>query len=225
VRVARLLALERVRTSIATDLHDDIGASLSRTAILAEVVRRDVAPLTPGAAEMLDRIARSAREVVDGMSDVVWSLDPERDELGEVVARVRAFASEVLSPRGVGFSVVAPTDAATLATKLGAGPRRQAYLVMKEAVSNVARHARARSASISIGLKDGSIEAIVSDDGCGFPTGSASAVPTLGGNGLRNMKGRASRCRGTLDVDSAPGRGTTITLRIPIGRPGAGEYA
>jgi signal transduction histidine kinase/ligand-binding sensor domain-containing protein len=225
VRVARLLALERVRTSIATDLHDDIGASLSRTAILAEVVRRDVAPSNPGAAEMLDRIARSAREVVDSMSDVVWSLDPERDELGEVVARVRAFASEVLSPRGVGFSVVAPTDAATLATKLGAGPRRQAYLVMKEAVSNVARHARARSASISIGLKDGSIEAIVSDDGCGFPTGSASAVPTLGGNGLRNMKGRASRCRGTLDVDSAPGRGTTITLRIPIGRPGAGEYA
>ena len=215
VRVARLLALERVRTGIATDLHDDIGASLSRTAILAEVVRRDVAPSNPKAAEMLDRIARSAREVVDGMSDVVWSLDPERDELSELVTRVRAFASEVLPPRGVAFSLVAPTDAATLATKLPAGPRRQAYLVMKEALSNLARHARAHSASISLALEDRSIVAMVSDDGCGFPAGAVRVEPTLGGNGLRNMKGRASRCRGTLDVDSAPGRGTTVTLRIP----------
>jgi len=225
VRVARLLALERVRTNIATDLHDDIGASLSRTAILAEVVRRDVAPSNPAAAETLDRIARSAREVVDGMSDVVWALDPERDDLGELVARVRAFASEVLPPSGVAFSVVAPTDAATLATKVGAEPRRHAYLVVKEALSNIARHAEARSASISLGLRDGAIEAIVSDDGRGFHPAPAGAAPTLGGNGLRNMRGRASRCRGTLDVDSTPELGTTITLRIPVGRRGGGGYA
>lgn len=224
-RVARLLALERVRTNIATDLHDDIGASLSRTAILAEVVRRDIAPSNPAAAETLDRIARSAREVVDGMSDVVWSLDPERDELGQVVARIRAFASEVLPPRGIAFTIEAPADAATLGTKLGAEPRRQVWLVVKEALSNVARHAQARNASVSIATKDGSIEAIVTDDGRGFAIGTAGVVPTMGGNGLRNMKGRAARCRGTLDVRSSPEGGTTITLRIPIGRPGAGGYA
>jgi signal transduction histidine kinase/ligand-binding sensor domain-containing protein len=218
-RVAHLVALERVRTHIATDLHDDIGASLSRTAILAEVVQRDVAPTNPAAAARLDQIARSAREVVDGMADVVWSLDPAKDELGELVARVRAFASEVLPPSGVAFSVEGPSDLAALATKLGAEPRRQAYLVIKEAVLNVARHARARSGSISIALKDGSIEAVVSDDGRGFSVDSAGAWRAFGGNGLRNMKARASRRGGTFELDSEPGRGTTIAIRIPLEHP------
>jgi signal transduction histidine kinase len=220
-RVAHLVALERVRTHIATDLHDDIGASLSRTAILAEVVQRDVGPLNPAAAERLDQIARSAREVVDGMADVVWSLDPAKDEFGELVARVRAFASEVLPPGGVAFSVEGPSDCATLATKLGAESRRQAYLVIKEAVLNVARHAKARSASIVIALQDGSIEAVVSDDGHGFSLESAGAWRAFGGNGLRNMKARASRRGGTFKLDAEPGRGTTIAIRIPIDSPSA----
>lgn len=224
-RVAHLVALERVRTNIATDLHDDIGASLSRTAILAEVVRRDVATSNPLAAERLGQIARSAREVVDGMADVVWSLDPEKDDFGELVARIRAFGSEVLPARGVAFSVAGPGDPATLAVKLGAEPRRQAYLVIKEAILNVARHAQARSASVAFGLEGGSIEAVVSDDGRGFSPESAGASRAFGGNGLRNMRARASRCRGTLRLDSKPGGGTTITLRIPIQGPGAGGNA
>jgi signal transduction histidine kinase len=217
-RVAQLVALERVRTHIATDLHDDIGASLSRTAILAEVVQRDVVPTNPATAERLEQIARSAREVVDAMADVVWSLDPAKDELGELVARVRAFASEVLPPSGVAFSVDGPTDAAMLARKLGAEPRRQAYLVIKEAVLNVARHARARSGTISIALKDGSIEAVVSDDGRGFSVDAAGAWRAFGGNGLRNMRARASRRGGTFKLDSQEGRGTTIAIRIPLER-------
>jgi len=217
VRLTRLLALERVRTDIATDLHDDIGASLSRTAILAEVVRRDVATANPTAAERLDQIARSAREVVDGMADVVWSLDPGSDEFGELVARVRAFASAVLPASGVAFSVDGPDAAATLAAKVGAEPRRQVYLVIKEAISNVARHAHAKNASISLALAAGTIEVRVSDDGRGFSAGAAGASPSFGGNGLRNMKARVSRCHGVFELDSRPGHGTRIALRVPIG--------
>jgi signal transduction histidine kinase len=215
-RVVRLIALERVRTDIATDLHDDIGASLSRTAILAEVVRRDVLLASPAAADRLEQIARSAREVVDGMADVVWSLDPDRDELAALVARVRAFASEMLPASGVAFTLDAPVDAATLATTVAAEPRRQAYLVVKEAISNVARHAQATSASISMRLAHGFIEAVVADDGRGFSVESAEASRAFGGNGLRNMKARAARCHGAVTLDSAPGRGTRIALRIPL---------
>jgi signal transduction histidine kinase/ligand-binding sensor domain-containing protein len=224
-RVARLIALERVRTDIATDLHDDIGASLSRTAILAEVVRRDVLSVNPTAAARLDQIARSSREVVDGMADVVWSLDPHNDEFGELVARVRAFASTVLPASGVAFSVLGPSDAATLAAKVGAEPRRQAYLVIKEAISNVARHAEAKSASISLGLSAGAIDVVVSDDGRGFSVESAGASRAFGGNGLRNMRARASRNRGAFKVDSTPGRGTTIAFSVPIGAPRSGGNA
>jgi signal transduction histidine kinase len=217
-RVAHLVALERVRTNIATDLHDDIGASLSRTAILAEVVQRDIAPTNPAAAERLQRIARSAREVVDGMADVVWSLDPDKDELGELVARVRAFASEVLSGSGVALSIESPGDPATLATVLPAEPRRDAFLVIKEAVLNAARHADARNVSVAIALRDGSIEAVVTDDGRGLAVDAADVRRVVGGNGLKNMKTRALRRGGTFKIESAPGQGTTIAVRIPITR-------
>ncbi len=215
-RVAHLVAVERVRTRIATDLHDDIGASLSRTAILAEVVRREIAPTSAGAAERLDRIARSAREVVDGMADVVWSLDPSRDDFGDLLARVRAFSSEVLPPSGVTATVEGPRDVTALTTRLGAEARRQVYLAVKEAVSNVARHAQAKNASIQLGVEGGWIEAVVSDDGVGFSSGPPAGARLFGGNGLRNIHARVARCHGTLSIESEPGRGTRIHLRIPV---------
>ncbi len=215
-RVAHLVALERVRTNIATDLHDDIGASLSRTAILAEVVRREIAPTSAGAAESLDRIARSAREVVDGMADVVWSLDPSRDDFGDLLARVRAFASEVLPAAGVAVTIEGRGDAAALTTKVGAEARRQTYLAVKEAVTNIARHAGAKSALIALGIEGGWIEAVVSDDGVGFAAATPSGTRAFGGNGLRNIRARVARCRGDLSIESEPGQGARIHLRIPV---------
>src|SRR5438034_2567278 len=95
-RVARLIELERVRMRIATDLHDDIGASLSRMAILSEVVKQRTPTEHQESARMLTDIAESARGLVDAMSDIVWSIDPRRDDLRNVVLRVRQFASDVL---------------------------------------------------------------------------------------------------------------------------------
>ncbi len=215
-RVARLVALERVRTRIATDLHDDVGASLSRTAILAEVVRRDIGESNPEASQRLDQIARSAREVVDGMADIVWALDPKKDDLGQLVSRLRAFASEILPPSGVTFSVQAPEDAASLNLSLGAEARRQVYLVLKEAITNAARHAHAQHVAISIQTAGGRLEATVEDDGRGLDPGDEASHSPFGGNGLRNMRARVARCHGTLAITSQSDRGTRIALTLPI---------
>ena len=75
-RVAQLVAIERVRTRIATDLHDDIGASLSQIAILSELARGE-ADVSPGTANTLDRIATTSRELVESMGDIVWAINPE----------------------------------------------------------------------------------------------------------------------------------------------------
>jgi ligand-binding sensor domain-containing protein len=94
-RVAQLLKLERVRTRIATDLHDDIGSSLSKIAILSEVVRRKNGDPTNGATdknEPLEIIANTSREMVDSMSDIVWAINPERDSLSDLIQRMRRFA-------------------------------------------------------------------------------------------------------------------------------------
>jgi signal transduction histidine kinase len=86
-RVARLLELERMRTRIATDLHDDIGAGLSRVAILSEVVKRQVTGSAEQSLPLLDEIAGSARSLVESMREIVWAIDPRRDELGNLIAR------------------------------------------------------------------------------------------------------------------------------------------
>jgi signal transduction histidine kinase len=88
-RVARLLELERVRTRIATDLHDDVGSSLSQIAILSEVARQRLGPDGGGAAEALGSIAATSREMVDSIGDIVWAINPRKDHLRDLTQRMR----------------------------------------------------------------------------------------------------------------------------------------
>lgn len=100
-RVAQLLKLERVRTRIATDLHDDIGSSLSQIAILSEVVRQKVGD--NGANEPLNLIANTSREMVDSMSDIVWAINPNKDHLADLIQRMRRFASDILDAKDIAY--------------------------------------------------------------------------------------------------------------------------
>ncbi|MEK7831850.1 MAG: two-component regulator propeller domain-containing protein, partial [Acidobacteriota bacterium] len=119
-RVSRLVEIERVRTRIASDLHDDIGASLSRMAILSEVVKQQGQHADIGggqlnsqnlrSAQMLTEIADSARGLVDSMSDIVWSIDPRRDDLGQVITRTRQFAADVLDSQGINWQFIASAE-------------------------------------------------------------------------------------------------------------------
>lgn len=211
-RVRRLLELERVRTRIATDLHDDIGASLSQVSILSEVVRQQIHGDDPKAAEpLLDQIAGSARDLVDSMSDIVWAVNPKRDRAGDLVQRMRRFASDTLSGKGIVFRFASTTG--ELERRLDVDVRRQVYLVFKEAVNNAARHAECGETGIEFGIDGKWLVLRVADDGRGFvPSGKSE------GHGLASMRQRAEDLGGTLEVESAEGRGTTVTLRVPLGR-------
>ena len=215
-RVARLLELERVRTRIATDLHDDIGASLSRMAILSEVVKQQTALSDHRSAGMLTEIADSARGLVDSMSDIVWSIDPRMDDLNNVVMRVRAFASEALEARGIRWNLDAPLGLASI--KLSPDQRRHLYLIFKEAINNIARHSNCANANLKLNIIDGELSAEIEDDGLGLTRLSADAGPGLGGNGLRNMGARATELGGELTFDSSPGSGTRLRLAVPLKR-------
>jgi len=209
-RVTRLLELERVRTRIATDLHDDIGSSLSQIAILSEVANRHVDPAHPKLAEPLTDIAGISRELVDSMSDIVWAIDPERDHLGDLVHRMRRFASDVFSPRDIRFGFHSPSEEQDL--QMGADLRRQIFLIFKEAIHNVLRHSRATEASIDFQVAHGWLDLKVVDNGSGF-----DAVREHDGHGLRSMRERAQDVGGGIEITSDP-RGTTVELRVPVGR-------
>ena len=217
-RVAQLLKVERVRTRIATDLHDDIGASLSRVAILSEVVKQQTAAGNSSqSAGLLTEIADSARGLVDSMGDIVWSIDPRRDDLQSVVRRIRQFASDVLEAKGIDWELHVPPEVET--RKLDPDERQHLFLIFKEGVNNVARHGEGtKSVSLSIRIEGRQLIAAIKDDGCGFiPKAPDEArLKGRGGNGLPNMRHRATQLKGSLDIASSPGAGTTVILRMPI---------
>jgi signal transduction histidine kinase/ligand-binding sensor domain-containing protein len=221
-RLKRLVELEKVRTRIATDLHDDIGASLSKIAILSEVVHQRVAPVAPDDAEInepLEEIAGTSRELVDSMSDIVWAINPERDHLSDLIQRMRSLAGELTEFAEIGFRVKLSGIEEDSDLPLGADLRREIYLIFKETINNLVKHAGCDWAQIEFRLEADEFMFIVKDDGQGFAVpanGAHESNGTRGGNGLPNMKRRAANMNGSYQIASEPGKGTTVVLRVPL---------
>jgi signal transduction histidine kinase len=215
----RLAELERVRKRIATDLHDDIGASLTQITVLSEVARQSLSR-EGFQSEQLGQISAVSNELVEAMSDIVWAINPKKDHLSDLVHRMRRFASDVFTARGLAFTFDAPDAARD--TRLGASVRREVFLIFKESVNNVLKHASAASVRVNFRLEAGRLELVISDDGRGFEpvdsvTLSGEYEPTdgTGGNGLYSMRRRAAEMGGSYEVRSKPGEGTTVTLSLP----------
>jgi ligand-binding sensor domain-containing protein/signal transduction histidine kinase len=212
-RLRRQLALERVRAHIATDLHDDIGASLSRIAMMSEVLKTGMNTDGAGSQHALGQIADESRRLVGDMSDIVWSIDPRRDTMGDLVARLRSFGSGVLEPRGIRWTFDAGEY--VLKHKLSPDQRRQLYLVVKEAIHNIARHSAASQAAVRIGIEGHLVWCDIEDDGRGLPLDSHNGL------GIHSMHLRAKRLGGRFEVVARPGGGTRATLRFPLSKKNA----
>jgi ligand-binding sensor domain-containing protein/anti-sigma regulatory factor (Ser/Thr protein kinase) len=217
----RLAELERVRKRIATDLHDDIGASLTQITVLSEVARQTLSR-EGFTSEQLGQISAVSNELVEAMSDIVWAINPKKDHLSDLVHRMRRFASDVFTARGLAFGFNAPDS--TRDMQLGASVRREVFLIYKESVNNVLKHSNASRVEIEFSLEGGRLELSIRDDGRGFDpvdsvTLSGEYEPTdgTGGNGLYSMRRRASEMGGRYDVRSKQGHGTTVTLNLPVG--------
>ncbi len=210
-RLRRLIELERVRTRIASDLHDDIGSNLSLIAGLSEVLRQQARQADSQIAERLSVIANASRQSVEAMGDIVWAVNPKRDNVIDLAHRMRRFANDSLTARNIQFHFDAPR--ANQNAKINAGVRREVFLVFKESVNNIARHSGCKSAQASLKIERGMIILKLSDDGRGFDEAS-----TDHGQGLDSMRRRAEKVGGRLDVISQPGAGTTVILKAPLGR-------
>src|SRR5439155_16612017 len=195
-RVTPLLEVANMRTRIATDLHDDIGANLTRISILSEVAKQQFGNGDEESRNPLSSIAEIARESVASMSDIVWAIDPERDSLRDLTRKMRQHADEVFTLRDISLEFNAPKADHNL--KLGVDVRRDFLLIFIEAVNNAARHSQCSKVRIDFHADGSFLTLLVSDDGTGFDL-SASAE----GNGLKNMRQRANKLVSTLSVDTA----------------------
>ena len=205
-RARQLIELEKMRNHIARDLHDDMGSALSSIHIISRVA------LTNGVSnakmtERLQKIHEHSGLILENMSDIVWTINPANDTLEKVIFKMREFAADILDPLNIEW--VFRQEGDLQGTKLGLQTRRDLYLIYKEAVNNAAKYSGCSKVVIGVAAGDRQVEVKIGDDGVGFDWTEVKI-----GNGLKNMEERARQIGADLNIASAPGNGTTITLAV-----------
>jgi ligand-binding sensor domain-containing protein/two-component sensor histidine kinase len=209
-RMSRLIAVQKLRSRIAFDLHDEVGSGLTQIAIWSELARRDG---RQSDAAHLEQIAASSRSLVDSIGDIIWTVNPKRDSVRELVQRVRYFATEICTARDINLKFEA--SGSELDREANSEIRRDVFLIAKEAIHNAVRHAGCSRMDVSFCVLTERLELEIADNGCGLAAGMRE------GNGLASMRQRARALRGNIEwlaggcSDSA-GRGTRVRLTIPL---------
>jgi ligand-binding sensor domain-containing protein/signal transduction histidine kinase len=204
-RRIRLRELEKLRMRIASDLHGEVGSSLWSITLLSQMLGKHG---QLGQEEQRDagEIHRIAKQTSNAIRDIVWIINPAFDTMQDLVQRMKDFAGTVL--RGSEYQV--RCEKLNLSHRLTLGFRENVFLMYKEILTNVAKHAQASAVEISLEELPGAWKLCVRDNGVGFD----DSIPTSG-NGLQNLRKRVEKIRATIDLASKPGGGTTVAITIP----------
>jgi signal transduction histidine kinase len=202
----RAVAVERAR--IARDIHDELGAELAQIGLLADI--------GGGGAESVgerdrnfNRIARRARSVVASLDEIVWAVNPRNDNLARLADYLCRIADECFEETSIRCRKEVPTGLPEF--PVGSETRHDLTLAVKEAFTNLLKHSGASEAWLKLVWNEPDLTICVEDNGCGFDSSTARR-----GNGLENQRTRLDRNGGTVELESAPGRGTRLIIRIRL---------
>ena len=209
MRLKQILKLYRLRSSIAKDLHDDVGSALSSIALLTQIAKQEKTKASLKPEEIFSRIGDTSKRMIDLMDDIVWAVNPDNDRFSNMLVRMREYAVEMLETKDISFTLKTSEEIDDL--KIPMQMRKDYFLIFKEAVNNLAKYAECNHASINIQRSNHSLITSIVDDGRGF---DPSIIHS--GNGLKNMLERANSIKGKLTIETEKDKGTTITLIIPV---------
>jgi signal transduction histidine kinase/ligand-binding sensor domain-containing protein len=215
----RQRALERERARIARDIHDDLGASLTRISMLSQSVAAEVESL-PNVTNDVQQIYSTSRELTRAMDEIVWAVNPKHDTLDSLVTYLGRFAQQFLSSAAIRCRLDVPVSLPPSA--LTSEIRHGVFLALKETLNNVIKHARATEVRISLELQPTAFRLIIADNGRGFDFDcrhshhSPDASRIGGGNGIQNITRRLEEIGGRSDWQTTPGNGTRVTFAIPL---------
>lgn len=226
-RAERQRDIERERTRIARDIHDDLGAQLTRITMMSESACGDLANPERAAAG-LGKIYDTARELTRSMDEIVWAVSPRHDTLESLATYLEKFAQDWLASVGIRCRLDLPLQFPKW--HLTSEMRHNVFLAFKEALHNAVKHAGASEVFIRLTVREKSFELAIADNGRGFAVGekiiNSPVVPgrAASGNGLENMRRRLAAIGGSSDIQSAPGAGTQVIFSVQlkalaIGRP------
>lgn len=205
--------VERERTRIAQDLHDEMGAKLCRISFLSEHARRNE-QLTADLGQQIGSISDASREVLHSLDEIVWAINPQNDTLEQVVSYISQYAQEYFQMTGLECEVSAP--ARVPSRTLSSQARHHLFLATQEVFTNILKHSGANRVRVTMDCAGPSFQMTTIDDGCGFEPAAAAGGSR---DGLINMRQRLADIGGECQVESAPGRGTAVRFLVPLPAP------
>jgi ligand-binding sensor domain-containing protein/two-component sensor histidine kinase len=207
-RVNQLLKIERIRNRIASDLHDDIGSTLSSISILSEILSTQLEK-NQKSLDLSKKIGSNAANMLESMDDIIWAVNPKNDKIQNLALRIKEFAIPLFELKNIDYQIIIPDSIHEIPLKMDL--RKNLYLITKEAVNNLLKYSECTTAEINFNLNKHNLELYVSDNGKGFD----SALSTSR-NGIKNMTVRAKQINAEIEVKSTPGNGTRILLYVKI---------
>ena len=202
-------ALDKERARIARDIHDDLGGSLTQMALLSGLAQRDVQK--PGrVVEHVQQISDAAQQVIKSLDEIVWAVNPRNDTLPDLINYLGQFAVEFLRTAGIQCQAELPDLPPRY--PVTSETRHHLYLVVKETLNNIARHAQASRVQFRVDVTDQKARIVIEDNGKGFHNGEADAFA----NGVRNMRQRMEEIGGSFNIQSNDGKGTRTELDFAL---------
>ncbi|MBL7712876.1 MAG: hypothetical protein JNL13_10440 [Chitinophagaceae bacterium] len=209
IRIARVLAVERTRQRISKDLHDDIGSTLSSITLMNALLRKKIGTHPEEASELAGKVEETSREMIQNISDIVWSTNPGNDSIEKLQFRLQQFAGDLFEPLNISYAI--HFDREIVKKELSMDLKRDLYLVIKEIMNNAAKYSRATHFNLAISATRDTLRVLASDNGIGFDTAG-----TVKGNGLLNIRQRVQRFQGKITLTSRAGKGTDWEFLIPL---------
>lgn len=209
-RAEQQAALSEDRARIARDLHDELGGSLAHVKLLSEMAAQERPPGDlPG--ENLREITHTTRQLLKSLDEIVWAINPRNDTLPHVIGYLGQHAIEFLRSAGIRCVVDLPDHPPEIG--IASDVRHHLLLAVKEALTNVVKHAGARTVTLRIVSEAERLRVTVEDDGLGL----AIAPERSEGDGLRNMRQRIETLGGEFRIERQAEGGTRVSFRVPIG--------
>ncbi len=206
LRMEKQQAIEKERNRISKDMHDDLGSGLTTIAIMSEVVKQKLSS-GDNPKQQVDTISDSARNLVDNLNEIIWALNPGNDNLRNLIAYIREYATNYLEQFEINIRCTIPDEIPSI--PLSENSRRFLFLVIKESLHNVVKHSKASEVVLAIQIEK-RVVITISDNGVGFDTKSVRE----NGNGLKNMQQRMESIGGSYFVSSE--KGTITRLELPL---------
>jgi len=201
----RKMELEKERTRIATDMHDDLGAGLSTIRFLSEKVKRN--SFSDSTRKDAEKIVDNSNELQQKMNELIWAMNEKNDTLEDLLFYTRSYAADYCEMNNLQIHITMPENIPNLI--VNGELRRNVFLCVKESLHNIVKHAAAKNVTLQFNTGN-TLNILIADDGKGFATEGKAM-----GNGLRNMKMRMEMLGGELEVQNENGISITLKVTLP----------